>query len=169
MKLLALFVVLSLAQAPPLTKAEQLQDASRKGDAAPGQEAALNAAVLEDDKALAKVVLDAGRVPVPRLTDALETARAQKKTEMAALLESAGAKPYAEVKLEPERLARLAGSYKSATGTAEMVLTVLETRLVPTTPGGQKITLVPLDPNTFVMVSMAVTRVYLQTVGDKRT
>jgi hypothetical protein len=34
MKLLALLAALSLAQAPPLTKAEQLQDASRKGDAA---------------------------------------------------------------------------------------------------------------------------------------
>jgi len=228
---------LALAQAPPLTKAEQLQDAARKGDAptvkklldegvdvntkfrynatalfyacdhghvevvkvlldkgadltvkdtyygftplalavgpaqkkkpehteiaklliakgAPGQEIALNAAVQSADATLAAAVLSGGAVTPVQLSDALETARAQNKTEMAALLEKAGAKPYQDFPIEPAQLARLAGTYKNPTGTAEIVVTVAGPRLTISSTTGLRATLVAQDAKTFKAIGM---------------
>ncbi len=176
MKLIvALAAALALAQAPPLTKAEQFQEAARKGDAAavkkllddgvdvntkfrynatalfyacdhghidvvkvlldkgadltikdtfygftplmlavspaqkkrpehteiaklliakgaPGKDDALNGAIESDDAALVKFILDSGGIPAPKLSEALEVATSRKKTEIASMLEKAGAK-----------------------------------------------------------------------------
>ncbi|HET7696371.1 MAG TPA: ankyrin repeat domain-containing protein [Vicinamibacterales bacterium] len=234
---------LALAQAPPLTKAEQLQDAARKGDAAavkkllddgvdvntkfrynatalfyacdhghidvvkvlldrgadltvkdtfygftplalslgpaqkkkpehteiaklliargaPGKDMALTAAVQSGDTSLAQTVLDSGGLTPAQLSDALEAARAQNKSEMAALLDKAGAKPYQDFPIEAATLARLAGTYRNPTGTAEIVVTVAAPRLNLTTSNGQKLTLVAQDARTFKAIGMGATFVF---------
>jgi ankyrin repeat protein len=234
MKLLVAVAVLSLAQAPPLTKAEQLQEAARKGDAAtvkklldegvdvntkyrynatalfyasdhghvdvvkvllekgadmnlkdsfygftplmlamgpaqkkkpehteiaklliakgaPGQEVALETAIRANDTAMATYIIEQGKIPVANLTDSLEAARAQNKTEMAAMLEKAGAKPYEDFKLDAAYLAKLAGTYKNQGGT-EFIVAVNGTRLSAgpaTAPPSNRLTLVAKDATTF--------------------
>lgn len=248
---MVLAAVFAFAQAPALTKAEQLQDASRKGDAAtvkklldegvdvntkfrynatalfyacdaahvdvvkvlldhgadltlkdtfygftplmlavnpartkkpehteiaklliakgaPGKEMALDSGVESDDASLVKAVLDAG-VPPAALSDSLEAARAQNKPAMAALLEQAGAKPYADFTIDPAQLARYAGTYKNATATADIVVTVTGPRLVLATSTGQKFTLVAQDAKTFRGIGMSGTTFVFQLDGDKVT
>jgi ankyrin repeat protein len=229
-----LAATLSLAQAPPLTKAEQLQEAARKGDAAtvkklldegvdvntryrynatalfyasdhghvevvkvlldkgadlnvkdtfygftplilamgpaqkkkpehaeiaklliakgaPGQEVALETAIRGNDAALATFILEQGKIPVANLTDSLEAARAQNKTEIVAMLEKAGAKPYEVVKLDAAYLATLAGSYKNAAG-LEFTVVVNGERLSlgpATAPPAQRLTLIAKDATSF--------------------
>ncbi len=57
------------------------------------------------------------------LSEALEAAKAQNKTEMVAMLEQAGAKLPEEFKMDAAQLARFAGTYKNAAGN-EMTVTV---------------------------------------------
>jgi hypothetical protein len=247
---IVLTAVIALAQAPPLTKAEQFQDAARKGDAAavkklidegvdvntkfrygataifyasdhghvdvvkvllekgadltlkdtfygftplmlatspaqkkrpehteiaklliakgaPGQEIALSGAIQSGDTALATYILQNGKVAAASLSDALETARAQNKTEMAALLEKAGAKPYEDFKVDPAQLARYAGTYKNPSGTTEVVVSVAGPRLTAVTGTGQRLTLVALDATTFLGVGMQGTKIIFKVEGDK--
>lgn len=245
---------LALAQAPALTKAEQFQDAARKGDAAavkklldegvdvntkfrynatalfyacdhghvevvkvlldrgadltvkdtyygftplmlatgpaqkkrpehteiaklliakgsPGKEIALNGAVQSGDASLAKAVLDAGGVPASNLSDALEAAKAQNKAEIVTLLESAGAKPHEELKMEPAQLERFAGTYRNAGGN-ELVIAVNGTRLSlgnPAAPPGQRATLAAKDATTFRGVGMQGTTFVFKIEGEKVT
>ena len=235
MKFTILFLsALALAQAPPLTKAEQLQDAARKGDAAavkkllddgvdvntkfrydatalfyacdhghvevvkvlldrganmavkdtyygftplmlatspaqkkrpehteiarlliakgsPGKEMVLDSAVREGDAALAKFVVDSGGISTVTLSDALEGAKAQNKTELVSLLEQAGAKPHPVFDMTPEQLARFAGTYKNAAGN-EITVVVNGARLTvgpPATPAPQRLVLVAKDATSF--------------------
>jgi hypothetical protein len=247
--MIGLIAALALSQAPPLTKAEQLQEAARKGDAAtvkklldegvdvntkfryqataifyaadhghlevvkvlldkgaaldvkdtfygftplmlaaqpaqkkkpehleiaklliakgaPGKDI-LPMVIQTGDAVLAKAILDSGGIPPATLSDAFETARAQNKTEMAAMLEQAGAKPYEDFKLEPAQLARLAGVYKNAAGTAEITVVVTGARLTATTSTGQKLTLVPQSATVFKGVAMQGTTIVFQGDGDK--
>jgi hypothetical protein len=250
MKFAIIFIAsLALAQAPPLTKAEQFQDAARKGDAAavkklldegvdvntkfrynatalfyacdhghvevvkvlldrgadltvkdtyygftplalavgpaqkkkpehteiaklliakgaPGKEMALNAAVQGGETALAKAVLDSGGVTPAQLSDALETARAQNKTEIAALLEQAGAKPYQDFAIEPAQLARMAGTYKNPAGTAEIVVAVAGPRLAISSSTGLRATLVAQDAKTFKAIGMGGLTVTFDVAAD---
>ena len=231
--LIVVSAILALAQAPPPTKAEQFQDAARKGDAAtvkqlldegvdvdtkfrynatalfyaadhghvevvkvlldkgadmnvkdtfygstplmramgpaqkkrpehteiaklliakgaPGQDAALETAVRGNDTAMAAFILEQGRIPVASLTDSLEAARAQNKTDMVAMLEKAGAKPYEDFKLEPAYLAKLAGTYTNQG--VEFIVVVNGARLAvgPTAaPPANRLTLVAKDATTF--------------------
>jgi ankyrin repeat protein len=251
---LILTALLALAQAPPLTKAEQLQDAARKGDAAavkklldegvdvntkfrygataifyasdhghlevvkvlldkgadlsvkdtfygftplalaigpaqkkkpehaeiaklliakgaPGKEAALTSAVASSDAALAKVILDSGGVPATNLSDALEMAKAQNKTEIAALLEAGGAKPHEEFKMEPAQPERLAGTYKNPGGN-ELVVAVNGSRLAigpPAAPPAQVRALAAKDATTFRGVGMQGTTFVFKIDGEKAT
>ncbi len=251
---IALAAVIALAQAPPLTKAEQLQEAARKGDAAtvkklldqgvdvntkfrynatalfyacdhghlevvkvlldhgadmsgkdtfygftplmlatgpaqkktpahteiakllvqkgsPGKEIALNSAIRSGDTTLAKVVLDSGGVPAADLSAALEAAKAAQKTEIAALLEQAGAKAPEDFKIDPAQLAKLAGTYKNAGGT-ELVIAVAGTRLsmgAAAAPPAQRAVLAPKDDKTFRGIGMAGTTFTFQVDGDKVT
>lgn len=252
--LIILSAVISLAQAPPLTKAEQLQEAARKGDAAtvkklldegvdvntkfrygataifyasdhghlevvkvlldkgadltvkdtfygftplalaigpaqkkkpehteiaklliakgaPGKEAALTSAVASSDATLAKVILDSGGVPATNLSDALEMAKAQNKTEIAALLEAAGAKPHDEFKMEPAQLERLAGTYRNPGGN-ELVIAVNGSRLSigpPAAPPAQLRALAAKDATTFRGVGMQGTTFVFKIEGEKAT
>jgi hypothetical protein len=138
---------------------------------APGKDAALGAAVDEDDDVLAKLILDSGGVPADKLTDALENARAGKKTKTAALLEQAGAKPYADFPLDAAQLARFAGAYKNAGGN-EIVVSVTGTRLSAhpsAAPPDQIVTLVAKDATTFRGVGMQGTTFVFTLDGDKAT
>jgi hypothetical protein len=247
---MVLTAILALAQAPPLTKAEQLQEAARKGDAATvkklldegvdvntkfrygataifyasdhghlevvkvlldkgadlsvkdtfygftplalavgpaqkkkpehaeiaklliakgaaGQEMALSGAVAGNDTALAAFILEKGKVPATNMSDALEMARAQNKTEMAAVLEKAGAKPYEDFKIDPAQLARYAGTYKNPSGTAEVVVGVAGPRLTAVTSTGQRLTLVAQDATTFLGIGMQGTKVIFKVEGEK--
>ena len=235
MKLAILLVAaLTLAQAPPLTKAEQFQDAARKGDAvavkklldegvdvntkfrynatalfyacdhghlevvkvllergadltvkdtyygftplmlatgpaqkkrpehteiaklliakgAPGKEIVLDGAIRDNDAALAKFVVDSGGISAASLSDALEGAKSQNKTELVSLLEQAGAKPHPVFDLTPEQLARFAGTYKNAGGN-EVTVVVNGSRLSvgpPAAPAPQRLVLVAKDATSF--------------------
>jgi hypothetical protein len=121
---------------------------------APGKEVALNGAVQFSDASLAQAVLDSGGLTPGQLSDALETARAQNKTEIAALLEKAGAKPYPDFPIEASQLARLAGTYKNPAGTAEIAVTVAGPRLSIASTTGLRATLVAQDAKTFKAIGM---------------
>ena len=250
----ALFTALALAQAPTPTKAEQLQDAARKGDAAAvkrlldegvdvntkfrynttalffacdaghidvvkvllehgaevnlkdtfysstplsmavsparkktpahneiaklliakgasDKDAALGAAVDDNDEALAKAVLDSGGVPAAHLTDALEQARADGKTKIAALLEQAGAKPYDAFSIDPAVLAKFAGDYTNPTGLV-MTVTVAGSQLrahISAAPPDQHFILIAKDATTFRAVGMQGTTFVFTLEGDKAT
>ena len=253
MKLLVILgAVMALAQAPPLTKAEQLQDAARKGDAAavkklldegvdvntkfrygataifyasdhghlevvkvlldkgadlsvkdtfygftplslavgpaqkkrpehaeiaklliakgaPGQEMALTGAIASNDISLASFILEKGKVPAANLSDALEMARAQNKTEIVAALEKAGAKPHEEFKIEPAQLERFAGTYKNSAGN-ELVVAVNGSRLSigpPGAPAAQVRALAAKDATTFRGVGMQGTTFVFKIEGEK--
>ena len=150
------FTPLALALGPAQKKKPEHSEIAKlliaKG--APGKEMALNSAVQSSDASLAQAVLDSGNVSPGALTDALEAARAQNKTDMAALLEKAGAKPYQDFAIEPAQLARLAGTYKNPAGTAEIVVTVAAPRLAIATSTGQRATLVAQDAKTFKAIGM---------------
>jgi ankyrin repeat protein len=247
---IVLITVIALAQAPPLTKAEQFQDAARKGDVvavkklldegvdvntkfrygataifyasdhghvevvkvllekgadltlkdtfygftplmlatspaqkkrpehteiaklliakgAPGKETALTGAIASGDAGLAKVILDSGGVPAANLSDALEMAKAQNKTELVTLLESAGAKPFEDFKIDPTLLAKFPGAYKGPTGN-ELTIAAAGARL---TIGGsaataQRLTLVATGERAFKAIGAPITLAFL-IEGDK--
>lgn len=167
------FTPLMLATGPAQKKRPEHTEIAKlliaKG--APGKEIALNSAVRSGDASLAKVVLDSGGVAAANLSDALEMAQAQKKTEIAALLEQAGAKPHEELTMAPAQLQRFAGTYKNPADN-EVSVTVAGTRLSiggPTTPAAQRGTLAAKDATTFRGVGMQGTSFVFKVEGDKVT
>lgn len=251
--LVILATIVALAQAPPLTKAEQLQDAARKGDAAtvkklldegvdvntkfrynatalfyacdhghlevvkvlldkgadltvkdtfygftplmlatgpaqkkkpehteiaklliakgsPGKEQALTSAIQAGDAALARVILDSGGLSPISLSDAFEAAKAANKPELVTMLETAGAKPYEDFKIDAAVLAKLAGTYRGPTGN-ELTVAPAGARLTigpPTAPPGQRLTLVATGDNAFKAIGAPIT-VMFQVNADKVT
>ena len=163
------FTPLALALGPAQKKKPEHAEIAKlliaKG--APGQEMALNSAVQGNDTALASFVLEKGKIPTASLSDALEAARAQNKTEMAALLEKAGAKPYEDFKIDPAQLARYAGTYKNPAGTGEIVVSVAGPRLTAVTSTGQRLTLVAQDQTTFRGVGTQGLKISFNVEGDK--
>jgi ankyrin repeat protein len=252
--LITLAAVVALAQAPPPTKAEQLQDAARKGDAAavrklldegidvntkfrynatalfyacdhghvdvvkvllekgadltvkdsfygftplmlavspaqkrrpehteiaklliakgsPGKDNALSGAIEAGDASLVKFILDSGGVPAAKLSESLEAAKAQNKTEMVALLEQAGAKAPEEFKMDAAQLERYAGTYKSATGN-ELTIAVAGARLSlgpPGVPPDKRPALAAKDATTFRAIGMGGLSLVFKIDGDKVT
>jgi Ankyrin repeats (3 copies) len=249
--LIALAAVLALAQAPPPTKAEQLQDAARKGDAAtvkklldegvdvntkfrynatalfyacdhghlevvkvlldhgadmslkdtfygftplalatspaqtkkpahaeiaklliqkgaPGKEQALTSAVQAGDASLAKVILDTGGIPASNLSDALETAKAANKADLITLLETAGAKPYEDAKIDPALLAKYPGTYRAGAG-GDITIVAAGPRITlgqAAAPPAQRLTLVATADKAFKAIGAPIT-VTFQVEGDK--
>jgi len=252
MLLIALAALVALGQATPLTKAEQLQDAARKGDAAtvrklidegvdvntkfrynatalfyacdhghvevvkallekgadltvkdsfygftplmlaigpaqkrrpehteiaklliakgaPGKDAALSGAIEAGDASFVKFILDSGGIPAAKLSEALEEATTKKKTEIAAILQQAGAKLPEEFKMSVAELQRFAGSYRNAGGN-ELVIAVAEMRLslgAPGAPPAQRATLAAKDAMTFRTVGAGGLSVTFKVEADK--
>jgi ankyrin repeat protein len=252
MKLAILFAcAVALAQAPPLTKAEQFQDAARKGDAAavkklldegvdvntkfrynataifyasdhghvevvkvlldkgadltvkdtyygftplmlatspaqkkrpehteiaklliakgaPGKENALTGAVQSGDASLAKVILDSGGIPAVNLSESLEMAKASNKAEIVTMLETAGAKPFEDFKIDPALLAKFPGTYKNPAGN-ELTVVAAGARLTigqAAAPPAQRLTLVATGEKAFKAIGAPVSLTFL-VEGDK--
>jgi len=136
-----------------------------------GKDDALMGAVSAGDAATTKVILDEGGFAVNTLSDALEAATRRKRTEIVALLEKAGAKPRAEVKLEPAVLARYAGTYKGSGNMAQATVTiaVADGRLAATIVGGPRMTLVARDQTTFGVSEQPGTTMTFKVEQDKAT
>jgi hypothetical protein len=135
---------------------------------APGKDNALSGAVESGDAALAKFILDSGGIPASNLSEALEAAKAQNKTEIVAMLEQAGAKVPEDFKMDAAQLERFAGTYKNPAGN-ELVVAVNGARLSigqVGAPAAQRITLAAKDATSFRGVGMAVSVVY-KVEGDK--
>ncbi len=117
---------------------------------AQGRDQALMGAVAASDEAMTKVVLDVGGLSAGTLSDALESATRRKHPEIVALLETAGAKPRVEFKIDPTQLTRYAGTYHGTGQVAQvaLVVTVTDGRLIATF-GSQRLTLVARDQTTF--------------------
>jgi hypothetical protein len=137
---------------------------------AAGKEDALPAAIDDGDVDMVKTILDSGGIPAAKLTDALEAAKIQKKPEIAALLEKAGARPPEEFKIDPALLAKYAGIYKG--GQNDLEVAVDGTNLTIGLPGAamaQRGHLAAKDNTTFRGVGMNGTAVVFQVAGDKVT
>ncbi len=138
---------------------------------APGKENALSGAVDRGDAALTKFILDSGGIPASTLSDALETARAGKKTDIAALLEQAGAKVPDDFKLDAAQLERLAGTYKSAAGN-EITVVVAGTRLSigpPGIPASQRTVFAATNATTFRGIGTGGVSIVFTVDGDRVT
>jgi ankyrin repeat protein len=132
---------------------------------ASGKDAALLSAVSEPDPAMTKAILESGGFQPATLSAALESANSAKQTEILALLERAGAKPFAEVKVDEAQLARYAGTYRSPSGN-ELVFTFSDGKLTGGI-GGQRATLAASDEKTFRVVSIPGITVAFQVEGGK--
>ena len=138
---------------------------------APGKENALSGAVDRGDAALTKFILDSGGVPASNLSDALETARAGKKTDIAALLEQAGAKVPEDFKLDAAQLERFAGTYKSAAGN-EITVVVAGTRLSigpPGIPASQRTVFAATNATAFRGIGTGGVSIVFNVDGDRVT
>jgi hypothetical protein len=138
---------------------------------APGKEDALSGAIESDDASLVKFILDSGGVPAAKLSEALEAAQAQKKTELVAMLEQAGAKPPEEFKMEAAQLVRFAGTYRNPAGN-ELAVAVAGARLSVGPPGAppeQRRTLAAKDATTFRAVGIAGLSVVFKVEGERVT
>jgi ankyrin repeat protein len=138
---------------------------------APGKEDALSGAIESDDASLVKFILDSGGVPAAKLSEALEAAQAQKKTELVAMLEQAGAKPPEEFKMDAAQLERLAGTYRNPAGN-ELAVAVAGARLSvgpPGAPPAQRRTLAAKDATTFRAVGIAGLSVVFKVEGERVT
>jgi hypothetical protein len=136
---------------------------------APGKDAALSGAVDAGDASLAKFILDSGGIPAAKLSEALEEAKSEKKTEIVAILEQAGAKLPEEFKMSAAELQRFVGSYRNAGGN-ELVIAVADMRLslgAAGAPPAQRTTLVAKDAMTFRTVGMGGLSVTFKIEADK--
>jgi hypothetical protein len=134
---------------------------------AQGQADALQSAASEDDAPMVKVILDHGGVSPDALSDALESARNNKREALVALLEQAGAKPRVEFKIDEAQLARYAGTYRGP-GDMDLVLTVADGRLTANVPG-RRLTFVARDATTFGVVEAPGAALTFHLEGDKVT
>jgi Ankyrin repeats (3 copies)/Domain of unknown function (DUF3471) len=165
------FTPLMLAVSPAQKKRPEHTEIAKlliaKG--APGKDTALSGAIESGDAPLAKFILDSGGIPPAKLSEALEAAKSQNKTEMVALLEQAGAKPPEEFKMDAAQLERFAGTYKNPTGN-EVTIAVAGTRLSigqAGAPPAQRGTLAANDAKTFRSIGMGGLSVTFKVEADK--
>jgi ankyrin repeat protein len=138
---------------------------------APGKADALGGAVESGDASLAKFIVDSGGIPAANLSEALEAAKAQGKTEIVAMLEQAGARLPEEFKMDAAQLGRFAGTYKNPAGN-ELVVAVNGARLSigpAAAPAAQRGTLAAKDATTFRGIGIGGMSVVFKVEGDKVT
>ena len=167
------FTPLMLAVSPAQKKRPEHTEIAKlliaKG--APGKDDALSGAIESDDAALVKFILDSGGIPAPKLSEALEVAKSQKKTEMASMLEKAGAKVPEEFKIDAAQLERFAGRYKNAGGN-ELIVIVNGGRLAlgpAAAPPDQRVGLAAKDATTFRAIGMGGMSIVFKIEADKVT
>ena len=167
------FTPLMLAVSPAQKKRPEHTEIAKlliaKG--APGKDNALSGAIESDDVVLVKFILDSGGIPAPKLSEALEVAKSQKKTEMASMLENAGAKVPEEFKIDAAQLERCAGRYKNAGGN-ELIVVVNGARLAlgpAAAPPDQRVALAAKDATTFRAIGMGGMSIVFQIEADKVT
>jgi hypothetical protein len=136
---------------------------------AEGKEDAL-IAVSDEDAATTKVILDSGGLSAAVLSDALAAATRAKKQDIVTLLEQAGAKPRAEVKLDAAQLARYLGSYRGSGDAAQVsiAVTTADGRLIATL-GGRRLTLLARDQSTFGVAEQPGTTLTFRLDQDRAT
>jgi hypothetical protein len=163
------FTPLMLAVSPAQTRRPEHTEIAKlliaKG--APGKDAVLPMAIQAGDASLAKAILDSGGIPASSLSDAFEMAKAANQTEMIALLEKAGAKPYEDFKVDPALLAKFPGTYKAAAGN-EVIVAAAGARLTiaPAAAPAQRLTLVATGEKAFKAIGPPVSLTF-QVEGDK--
>ena len=138
---------------------------------APGKDDALNGAIESGDAALVKFILDSGGIAAPKLSEALEAAQSRKKTEIASMLEKAGAKVPEEFRIDAAQLERFAGRYKNAGGN-ELVVVVNGARLAigpAAAPLDQRAALAAEDATTFRAIGMGGMSIVFKIEADKVT
>lgn len=128
-----------------------------------GKEDALMASVSSGEAATVKIILAQGGLSAETLADSLDAAVRGKRTEIAGLLEAAGAKPRPEVKLDEAQLARYVGTYRNPGG-SELVIAAAAGRLTlgaGKTGAGppQPVALVARTETTFVGADMPALKV----------
>jgi ankyrin repeat protein len=167
------FTPLMLAVSPAQKKRPEHTEIAKlliaKG--APGKDNALSGAIESDDVVLVKFMLDSGGIPAPKLSEALEVAKSQKKTEMASMLENAGAKVPEEFKIDAAQLERFAGRYKNAGGN-ELIVVVNGARLAlgpAAAPPDQRVALAAKDATTFRAIGMGGMSIVFKIEADKVT
>jgi Ankyrin repeats (3 copies)/Domain of unknown function (DUF3471) len=138
----------------------------KKGAA--GKEMALGSAIEDGSVELTQAILDSGGLSPDVLSDSLESAKARSQTEIVTVLEGAGARPYEDFKMDPQQLARLAGTYKNPSGT-EVTVTVEGSRLRASPSGGDALVLSPRDGTTFRVIGMSGATVAFTADGDTVT
>ena len=159
-----LLLALSPAQAKKPEHTEIAKLLIAKG--APGKDAALTQTLQGGDLPLAKFILESGGIAADTLSEALAIAKMQNKPEAIALLEQNGAKPYEEFKVDAAQLARYAGSYKNAAGN-EVVISVVDGRLVGQPVGGPRAALVAREATVFRLIGQAGSTLTFNSEGDK--
>ena len=135
---------------------------------AEGKDWALMGAIAAPDVAMTKAILEVGGLPSGALSDALESATRGKHQDIVALLETAGAKPRVEFKMDPAQLTRYAGTYRGTGQVAQvpLIVTTTDGRLLATL-GGQRLTLVARDQTTFGVSEQPGTIVTFRVEQDK--
>lgn len=140
---------------------------------AQGESEALSTAVATDSNAkeLVQMIVARGKVSPEDLGEALRTARQQQKTEIAAVLEAAGAKVVPAVPVDAAVLAAVAGSYQAAEPNPPVTLAVQDGKLVanPERGGGFPLEATALDPLTLRAVAFGGIKVIVRQEGGAVT
>lgn len=147
-------------------KVEMLKLLIEKGGAR--ADSVIGFAVARGNVEMVKMLLGTGSLKPESLSNALGAATAAKHTEIVKLLEEAGAKPPAEVKIDPSLLAKYAGSYKNAAG-LEIKFETAEGKL-RASMSGQTLDYRATSANTFEpLLYPGAVQVVFRTEGDKVT
>lgn len=122
-----------------------------------GKEAVLMAGVDNNDLEMIKAVLDAGGIKAETLGAALAGAAKSGKTEIAALLRSAGASEATvpDFKIAPALLQTYAGKYKNDDLGLEITFTVHDGKLIGAIPGQPALTYAPIDNTNFKALELS--------------
>jgi ankyrin repeat protein len=131
-----------------------------------GQQDALMSAVGEGDAPMTRAILEHGGLAAEALSDALEAATTEKKADIVAILEAAGAKPHPVVALNEQQLARFAGTYSN--GTTSLTYAVKDGKLEGGS-GGPVRRLVPRSETTFGVEGVPGLKVAFTVAADKAT